>query len=249
MPKYPYDDTLNPEKALATGLRLNQPPICQGESLIALKTIAASVVDEFAPKSFSEFAWCNILTMSFFRLHRCWFLAAQVSAREQSHGTLFHSVEMDSLRPLIEEIIQSIMIDLETLQDVSRRVLAEVQEIPLAALRQIIVIIQGRDYSNSSPALQEALSDALESLNDTSPEDEIKESTEGVLEALRATIAEQRQSILEIERIRARLSTTSIATSAIHRDSDRLLNQELKLIQNIEKATTNLARLAKMRGA
>jgi hypothetical protein len=167
MPKFPYDDTLNPEKALATGLRLNQPPICQGESLIALKTIAASVVDEFSPKSFSEFAWCNVLAMSFFRLHRCWYMAAQVSEREQSHGTLFHSVEMDSLRPVLKEIIQSITNDLMTLQDVSRRVLAEVQEIPVAALRQVFIAIQGRDYSNSSPALQEALSDALENLNDT----------------------------------------------------------------------------------
>jgi regulator of replication initiation timing len=111
------------------------------------------------------------------------------------------------------------------------------------------VIIQGRDYSNSSPALQEALSDALETLNDTSPEDEIKEAVRGILEGLSKVISDNRNSILEIERIRARLSTTSIATSAIHRDSDRLLNQELKLIQNIERSQANLARLAKMRGA
>jgi hypothetical protein len=248
MPKFPYDDTLNPEKALATGLRLNQPPICQGESLIALKTIAASVVDEFSPKSFSEFAWCNVLAMSFFRLHRCWYMSSQVSERQQAHGTLFHSVEMDSLRPAIEEIIQSITNDLMTLQDVSRRVLAEVPEIPFAALRQVFIAIQGRDYSNSSPALQEALSDALENLNDTSPRDDLKEAVRGILEGLREVIATNRNSILEIERIRSRLSSTSIATSAIHRDSDRLLNQELKLINNIEKATTNLARLAKMRG-
>jgi hypothetical protein len=80
------------------------------------------------------------------------------------------------------------------------------------------------------------------------PRDDLKEAVRGILEGLRATIAEQRESILHIESLRARLSSTSIATSAIHRDSDRLLNQELKLIQNIEKATTNLARLARMRG-
>jgi hypothetical protein len=248
MPRFPLSEVLNPEKALASGLRTNAPALVKGEDLTALKTIAFAIVEEFTPKSATEFMWCNILTFSYFRLHRVWGLAAQVSEREQSHGTLFHSVEMDSLRPAIEEIIQSITNDIGNLQDVSRRVLAEVQEIPLAALRQIIVVIQGKDYVSSSPALQEALSDALESLNDTSPEDEIKESVRGILEGLREVISDNRNSILEIERIRARLSTTSIATSAIHRDSDRLLSQELKLIGSIEKATSNLARLAKMRG-
>jgi hypothetical protein len=248
MPKYPLSEVLNPEKALATGLRTNSPPICQGESLIALKAISAAVVDEFSPVSATEWMWTNVLVFSYYRLHRVWGLAAQVSEREQSHGTLFHSVEMDSLRPAIEEIIQSITNDLGTLQDVSRRVLAEVQEIPMQALLQVFMVIQGRDYSNSSPALQEALSDALETLNDTSPKDDLKEAVRGILEGLREVIATNRQSILEIERIRSRLSSTSIATSAIHRDSDRLLSHELKLIGSIEKATSNLARLAKMRG-
>jgi hypothetical protein len=249
MPKYPLSDVLDPEKALATGLRTGVPTILKGESLIALKAISSAIVDEFQPISATEWMWTNVLAYSYFRLHRVWFIANQVAEREQSHGVLFHSVEMDALRPVLESTIQSITSDIYTLEDTFRRVSAQGSGVPDLAIKNVSLHIMGRDYCNDPSELHKALSEALEHFDDESPKKSLKEVTEFILEAMRGTIAENRQSVIEIERIRARLSSTSIATMSIHRDSDRLLSQELKLIGNIEKATSNLARLAKMRGA
>jgi regulator of replication initiation timing len=248
MPKFPTEFTLNPVTALSSGLRSNSAPILKSEDLTALKTIAAAVVEEFEPVQPTEWMWCNILAFSFFRIHRVWNLSAAVSEREQTHGTLFHSIELDELRPAIEGTIQSIHADMMTLEDTFRRLSGDSPTIPLQALLQVFRYIQGRDYCPNPSSLHKALSEALETLNDTTPKEALKEAVESILEGLRGVIAENRQSILEIERLRERLSSTSIATAAIHRDSDRLMAQEMKLIQNIERSQANLYRLAKMRG-
>jgi hypothetical protein len=249
MPKFPIEATLNPITALASGLRKNQPPILKGEDLTALKAISAAVVEEHQPVLPSELMWCNILSFSFFRLFRIWGLGAQLAERETNQGKLFHTLEYDEIRPAIEAQISAIQGDIMTLQEVFRKFSAVDSENPNLAIKQVFHHILGRDYVIKASALHKALLSASEPFNDESLKEDLKTSTESILEALRLAASELRDDVLTVEKLRSRLAEVKISTSVIHSQSDRLLNQELKLIQNIERSQANLARLAKMRGA
>jgi hypothetical protein len=241
MPKRPFAQTLNPEQALSSGLRTNSPAIVKGEDLTALKTIAASLTEQYKPVLPTEMMWIQLLAYSFFRLHRLWNLSAQISERELTSAKLFHTLDYDYLRPVIEQDIQSLQNDITALQGIFKRVLEN--ELPQVAVEHFLIIIADR----SPPTVQTLFADSLQILKNA-PED-LREAIEAVLSGLREEISKNRATIVEIESIRSRLADLKINTSSNHKDSDRLLNQEMKLIQTIERCQLNLAKTAKQRKA
>jgi superfamily I DNA and/or RNA helicase len=241
MARHPLESVLIPAEAFTNGLRSGTAPITSSEDLTAITTLAHAFTKQYQPVLASEFMWVQILTYSFFRLHRLWGMASQVVERETNHATIYQSLEYDDLRPVIEQNIQSIQNDIKTLQDTFKRVL-EV-ELPLVAMEQALCCIA----ENSPPTVQNLFANCLQALKNA-PE-ELGEAVEAVLQGLREEIAKHRGTITEIEAIRSRLAEVKISTSAIHKDSDRLLNQEIKLIATIEKCEKNLAKSDRQRKA
>jgi hypothetical protein len=223
--KFHISEVLSPEKALSTGLRSNQSLLCEGESASSMRAIAGAVVSEFNPISPTEYMWCNILTISYVRLFRCWGLGAQLAERETNQGKLFNTLEYNEIRPAIESQISAIQGDTMTLQEVFRKVSALDSENPNLAIKQVFHHILGRDYVIKASALHKALLSASEHFNDESLKEDLETSTESILEALRVAASELRDDVLTVEKLRSRLAEVKISTSVIHSQSDRLLNQ------------------------
>jgi hypothetical protein len=84
MPKFPFAETFHPEKALSIGLKGSVPAILDSDEVRKLKTISSAFQDFYQPESPLDFLWLQILSMSFFKLQKCW--GVSIDDKDLSRG-------------------------------------------------------------------------------------------------------------------------------------------------------------------